>query len=269
VTSPKNPVPSPITVRLEQAYQAALIELAKERGLVLSQAGGPDAAAGLELLRRLGAATSTRDPRGNPYLRLVTELPGTLPAPHSADHDGAKLLRAMRPVLVTTYSYAVPTDVVLDRLAARGDVVEIGAGGGYWARCVHERGAAVTAFDRVLPVEQVRPGGRIFQHHPVGVGGPIEALAAAPDARTLLLCWPPGVVNRDETAAGAKPIFSPMGNEALDRFRGDRLVFVGDRIPSFGSPHFFDRLDSEWILEDRLLLPNLGTWRDSAFFYRR
>jgi hypothetical protein len=264
VTPPKDLAPKPITVRLEQAYEAALIDLAKERGEVLSQPRGLEAALGLGLIRQLGAATSTVDPRGNPYLRLVTELPA-----HSPGRDGAKLLRAMRPVLVTTYSYAVPTDVVLDRLAAAGEIVEIGAGGGYWARCVYERGATVTAFDRVLPVEQVRPGGRIFQHHPVGVGGPQEALAAAPDARTLLLCWPPGVVNRDEAAAGAKPVFSPMGNEALDRFRGDRLVFVGDRIPSFGSPRFFERLDSEWTLEERFPLPNLGTWRDSAAFYRR
>jgi hypothetical protein len=241
--------------RLERAYLAALAELAP----VVRPTD-----AGLALLRELAGARDTRDPRGNPYWRLVTELPARVP-----QCDPARLLRAMRPVLVTTYAYAVPTDPVLDRIAHAGDIVEVGAGGGYWARCLHERGAAITAFDRTLPVEQVRPGGRLIQHHPVGIGGPAEALAAAPAARTLLLCWPPGLINRDEVDAGAAPVFSPMGNEALDRFAGDHLVFVGDRIASFGSPRFFDRLDSEWLLQERLPLPNLGRWKDSAGFYRR
>jgi hypothetical protein len=261
--------------RLLEAYRAALIELAKERGAVLvPSAGAADDRLdpGLDLLRELAAAETTIHPRGNPYLRLVTELPGTLAGPFASsppEQDGARLLRAMRPALVTTYSYAVPTEAVLDRLAAGRSIVEIGAGGGYWARCLHDRGATVSAFDRVLPVEQVRPGGRIIQHHPVGIATPAEALAAARGARTLLLCWPPGLINRDEAAAGAAPVFSPMGNEALDRFDGDQLVFVGDRIASFGSPRFFARLDDEWTLVERMPLPNLGTWRDSAAFYRR
>jgi hypothetical protein len=259
----KSLISVPLARRLEQAYQAAVAELAPAPRVQLS----PAAAAidpGLALVRQLAAAPDTRGPNGNPYVRLVTELPAAVP-----HLDGPRLLRAMRPVLVTTYAYAVPSEEVLRALVALGEIVEVGAGGGYWARCLHERGAAVTAFDRVLPVEQVRPGGRIIQHHPVGVGGPVEALAAAPAARTLLLCWPPGVVNRDEVDAGAPPNFSPMGSQALDLFRGEHLVFVGDRIASFGSPRFFQRLDEEWSLVERFALPNLGSWRDAACVYRR
>jgi hypothetical protein len=258
-------LPAPVLLRLERAYLDALAEVARAEGALL-----PEGAAqrGVALLRLLAALPDTRHARGNPYARLIAELPGEAGLSGEA---AARLLRAMRPVLVTAFAYGVPTDDVLDRIAgqARGLVLELGAGGGYWARCLRDRGAAILAFDRVLPLEQVRPGGRLCQHHPVAVGGPAEALGAAPEADTLLLCWPPGVSNRAEADAGAPPIFSPMGMAALDRFRGPRLVFVGDRVRSFGSPAFFARLDREWVVTGRLPLPNLGSWTDSACFMQR
>jgi hypothetical protein len=267
-------LPAPVLLRLERAYLDALAELARERRALLP--GDQAAQPGLALLRQLAARPDTRHPRGNPYARLVAELPAAaglgLGLDLGADDEAAaRLLRAMRPVLVTAFAYGVPTDAVLDRIVsgAAGLVLELGAGGGYWARCLRDRGAAILAFDRVLPIEQVRPGGRLCQHHPVAVGGPVEALAAAPEADTLLLCWPPGLVNREEADAGAEPIFSTMGMAALDRFVGPRLVFVGDRVRSFGSPAFFERLDREWVIKARLPLPNLGTWTDAATFLER
>jgi hypothetical protein len=263
-------VPANILQRLERALRDALTEHARERrGRLADLAADEGLHAGLAYLRALVLSPDTRHARGNPYLRLVNELPASVGV---AESDAHAFLRAMRPVLVTAFAYGVPSDAVLDRIVAGagdGTILELGAGGGYWARCLRDRGATIMAFDRVLPLEQVRPGGRLCQHHPVAVGGPAEALGAAPDADTLLLCWPPGVSNREQADAGAAPIFSPMGMEALDRFRGPHLVFVGDRVRSFGSPAFFARLDREWVLEERLPLPNLGTWTDAASFYRR
>ncbi len=256
-------LPGPVLRRLERVFIDALTAGSRAAHLLYDDEASR-ADAGLALLRALAALPHTRHSAGNPYLRLCRELPGLV-----APVDGPTLLRAMRPVLVTAFSYAVPTDEVLERIASWQSVVEVGAGGGYWARCLTDRGATVTAFDRVLPFDQLRPGGRLHQHHPVAVGGPSEALAAATGARALLLCWPPGVINREEADAGALPIFSPMGDEALDRFTGEHLVFVGDHVKSFGSPAFFARLEREWILEERLALPNLGSWRDAAYVLRR
>jgi hypothetical protein len=264
-------LPAPVLSRLERAYLTALTDLARERRTLLPLETATAAGPGLALLRSLAALPDTRHPRGNPYLRLIAELPAAAGLPPDGD-AGRRLLRAMRPVLVTAFAYGVPSDAVLEGIVAGaggGLVLELGAGGGYWARCLRDRGAAVLAFDRVLPVEQMRPGGRLYQHHPVAVGGAAEALAAAPEADTLLLCWPPGLVNRDEADAGAPPIFSTMSMEALDRFRGPRLIFIGDRIRSFGSPAFFERLDREWVCKTRLPLPNLGSWTDSACFLER
>ncbi|HEY0713612.1 MAG TPA: hypothetical protein VGF45_13115 [Polyangia bacterium] len=258
--------------RLEDCFRRSLIEHARACKSLVPPKSVVNA--GLALLRELAAAPNTRDPRGNPYLRLVRELPGVvgLESLDNLEGHGAHLLRTMRPVMVTVFAYGVPSEEILERIVERaggGDILEIGAGGGYWARCLSDRGASVTAFDRVLPLDQLRPGGRIYQHHPVAVGGPAEALAASPNASLLLLCWPPGLINRDEAAAGAAPRFSSMGMEALDGFRGEQLVIVGDGGNSFGSPAFYQRVEREWHLGDRLRLPNLGSWRDEARVYRR
>ena len=258
--------------RLETCFCDALVEHARQCKTLAPSRG--TTAAGLRLLRELAAERSTITARSNPYARLVRELPEAvgMSGLDQPDGHGAHLLRAMRPVLVTVFAYGVPSDDILARintLAEGGRILEVGAGGGSWARCLSDRGATITAFDRVLPLDQVRPGGRLFQHYPVAVGGAAEAVAAVPHASLLLLCWPPGLVNRNETDAGSTPVYSSMGTEALDGFAGKRLVVVGDGGRSFGSPAFHERVASEWRLISRVPLPTLGRWRDEACLYER
>lgn len=55
----------------------------------------------------------------------------------------------MRSQLVTRYGFAVPSDEALtaiERCSPRG-VVELGAGTGYWAFLLQQRGVDVVAFD--------------------------------------------------------------------------------------------------------------------------
>ena len=202
-------------------------------------------------------------PGPNPFERVVTWISvGHAEVAHA-------ISRALRPLLVATFAYAVPTEPCLRRIAELGPLVELGAGSGYWARCLSERGAAIRAFDRTLPADQRRKGGAFIQHFAIESGGPEAAADALGAARSLLLCWPPGVSNRAEVDAGATPTFSNMGLAALALFRGKHLVFFGERSDSFGSPAFVAALDRQFLLERRETLPNLGTWRDAALFYRR
>ena len=60
-----------------------------------------------------------------------------------------------------------------------------------------------------------------------------------------------------------------MGVQALERFTGPDLIFVGDHTDSFGSPAFFARLERQFTLTHTLPLPNLGRWRDAVHVYRR
>ena len=244
----------------------ALVERHRELTAIYRRvlAGAVDPGPGLELLARAFAELPLVQARANPYGRLVPRLRAAIP-----EQLQSRVLSALRPLLVTTFAYGIPSDAALDRLAAFGQLLEIGAGGGYWARCLQLRGARVIAFDRLAPAQQRRKAGHLLQHHPVFIGGPAEALAAVPDAATLLLVWPPGISNRNEKAGGAPARFSSMGVQALERFSGPDLIFVGDHTASFGSPAFFARLERQFTLTETLPLPNLGRWRDAVHLYRR
>ena len=258
---------------LARAYRAALRAAARKHqgdGLVIEPPDSGLAAidAAFEAIASPVATSGT----GNPFGALVAALGAS-----SSPPVRTAVLRELRPLLVSTFSYAVPSDQALDRLAeiarqgdrGEGGILEIGAGGGYWARCLAGRGVAVYAYDRTAPAAQKRRIGRLSAHHPIALGGPTEALRAHPRCPTLLLCWPPGISNRAEARAGAPPRYSPMAKEALAGFRGPTLVFVGERSDSFGSPDFFAALDDGWRLAEELPLPNLGSWRDRLQIYRR
>lgn len=49
--------------------------------------------------------------------------------------------------VLAQYSEAVPTADAVRRLAALGSIVEVGAGGGYWARLIQDVGGDVLATD--------------------------------------------------------------------------------------------------------------------------
>ena len=213
----------------------------------------------------VGVSPAVLSPRAlDPFGWLVANL-----AAESSPTVRQEVLTAVRGLLVSTFAYAVPSPQALDRLARFGELLEIGAGGGYWARCLTARGAVVHAFDRTAPAAQTRKLGSLSAHHPIAMGGPAEALRAYPSCATLLLCWPPGISNRKQADAGAAPRYSRMGELALAQFRGANLVFIGSRCSSFGSPDFFATLDQRWRLLEQLALPNLGSWRDSLHIYKR
>lgn len=59
----------------------------------------------------------------------------------------------VRQRLVRRYAYGVTNDEALEAIVAASPagVVELGAGTGYWARLLHERGVDVIAYDRWPP----------------------------------------------------------------------------------------------------------------------
>lgn len=124
-----------------------------------------------------------------------------------------------------TYSWAVPNDEALAAIAEHSPagVVEIGAGGGYWARLLRARGVDVIAYDPDPVVGYPHLGGArpgedpgtrwsnvswtevlVADHH---------AAAHHPD-RTLLLVWP----SYDE----------PWTDQVLDLYAGDTVIYVGE-----------------------------------------
>lgn len=89
-------------------------------------------------------------------------------------------------------SFAAPNEEALELLAARAPLVEIGAGTGYWARCLAERGAHITAYDSNPPAPDSEATNAFHGHLPaftdVKRGGP---KAASGSKHALFLCYPP------------------------------------------------------------------------------
>lgn len=153
--------------------------------------------------------------------QLSDHLPAFSGNPLLDEHQRAGPVGRRHPVrqrLVRRYAYGIPNDDALDAIAAaspRG-LVELGAGTGYWARLLHERGVDVVAYD-LWPASSGR--NRFVdddvQWFPVQEGD--ERTAARHADRTLLLVWP----TWNETwPADAVAAFHAAG--------GSTLVFVGE-----------------------------------------
>lgn len=167
---------------------------------------------------------AAREPIGNPLLDLWSAAPGQSRDPWDYGSDIAAGM-AVRDPGHEWFSWAVPDDGALDLIAKHspGGVVEVGAGTGYWARMLADRGVDVVAYD----LHPFRCGcgardwcsdgrnGTKAQWFDVQRGGP-DSAAAHPD-RTLLLCWP--------------PYGSPMAAQAVAAYHdagGRTVAYVGE-----------------------------------------
>jgi hypothetical protein len=147
--------------------------------------------------------------------------------------------------------------------------VEIGAGTGYWARCLRERGVDVVAYDEMGEewrtwfrptllegVEEltVRPDPERAEPllwTEVVKAGP-EVLRRHAD-RTLLLCWPGPWSAFDEAALRAHP--------------GDLAAFVGDA--DSGSAGLSGLLRRCWVPVDEAPVARWPSAEDQLVVYRR
>jgi hypothetical protein len=220
-------------------------------------AGGFDSGRVLELLaeywarmpeqerrqhRPLHEVTATRSPDGieNPYYEVLLQVP-------TREHVwltsycmpvvfGAKPALSMRlmaaglnfdtPRRYFTWSAPTPTDLALITEHAAAGIVEIGAGGGYWARMLTQYGLEVAAYD-IQPGRSETFTGPAW--YDVKQAGP-EAAAAHPD-RALMLCWP----MKDH----------PMAAEALAAYEGDTLIFAGVSAHC-GDAQFWKAVERDW-----------------------
>lgn len=100
----------------------------------------------------------------NPYLDEWRALHGTTERWWDRDRDcwnhpppssvEARVERGIsrhshREVLRAKYAFAVPSERALAAIVALDPIVEMGAGTGYWARCLQARGADVLAYDEM------------------------------------------------------------------------------------------------------------------------
>ena len=187
----------------------------------------------------------------NPYWDIV--------GPSVFEHDGRRVVNGGQPdgsarlayaqmLLQAVYAYAIPSPETLEWIAAfcaGRQVVELGAGRGYWAAQMARSGIRVEAYDSEPPdkVENIsfpRSGVQAGVWDNVVDLGELEWNAAGRADQVLFLCWPPGWGSTMASAALA----------AFEKSDGRRLIFIGQPQGGMtGDDAFFDALSAGWELE--------------------
>lgn len=178
---------------------------------------------------------------GNPYLEIFLRLRNSK---KFVDDARANRLWVWRRRLVRKFAWAVPNDAALETLARMSPLVEIGAGRGYWARLVRERGGEVEAYD-------IKGSGEngVFR-------GGADASARYGEGWCLFLCWP--------------PMQEKMASQALSAFRGHVLAYIGEGEGGCtGDSEFHRMLKSGWECTARVEIPRWEAIHDALWVYRR
>jgi hypothetical protein len=144
------------------------------------------------------------------------------------------------------YAWAVPTESALAEIRAyspRG-IVEIGAGGGYWAMLLRERGVDVVAYDPDPAGPNTWHDGRCWS---AVLAGDHTAVVEHPE-RTLMLCWPEQ--------------HAKWSAEAVELYAGATVVYVGEDADGItGCARMHDLLESKFTEVSAVALPQwVGTF---------
>ena len=189
-----------------------------------------------------------------------------------------------RKSLVRRYAWAIPSTAAIKWIAERcPEIIEIGAGRGYWAMLLANAGVDILAFDQAgrgqkisrnpyhyIPQSEIdqklkenpeayRPfesefvGQTDHAFYPVQFGR--AKIAAEHPDRTLMLCWP--------------PYSSPFANDCLKYYHGQQVLFIGEHDGATGSKAFFNRLDRDWQEIGECSIPQWIGMHDAIWLYQR
>ncbi|WP_412516446.1 hypothetical protein K8Z49_37690 [Actinomadura madurae] len=215
-----------------------------------------------ELLPARDVEFAERNPQMVPLLwyPALRQGPDTMPVidvfDHlPADHDAASAM-IRRQELSRICSWAIASRTALDWLTHQldgRDLLEVGAGSGYWASLLAAQGINVLATDSVTDHNGYADRFRYTDIQPATAADAVRHHAD----RVLAMIWPP---YRD-----------PMAVDALRAYEGPGFVYIGDRPGGLcASASFFEELAEHWLPVSRcpLSLRWLG-YHDQATFYIR
>lgn len=217
-----------------------------ETAPMLSGTDDADADAAFDL-RLVHFSTGGSSESDNPYWEIVApavEAVGDRRVINGGSSKGGARLGFAQTVLQSVYAYAVPSPETLDWVAefsAGRTVFELGAGRGYWAKLLADRGVSIRAFDSEPPdttTNAAFPGAVGQRDVWFPVAGSDQFEAELDGESVLLMCWPPGW--GDAMASSALELFEQRG--------GRRLIFMGEpRGGKTGDEAFFERLSQNWV----------------------
>ena len=202
--------------------------------------------------------------------------------PACGEHRGqiASLHRSLDQMIINPFThtvcFAVPNEAALDCIARYAPIVEVGAGSGYWAALLRQRGVDVVAYDAEPPTEEHNNRFCDFTFGPVikGVGEEIFVQDRALCSKALLLMWPT-----------SPELPSTWDVDCLERYcegGGQIVIYVGERSSNVrvvqGAPSdpgltatrpFQQFLHMHFYLLEQVAIPNWGCLVDDLTVWKK
>jgi hypothetical protein len=153
--------------------------------------------------------------------------------------------------LVEKYSWAIPNEDALLYLAEFDELVEVGAGSGYWANEIDKAGGMTMPYD-IDPPDTKDMGGDAWTHvERANVFDMDEDFFTMP----ILLVWP--------------ALNEGVATEVAER-GPPHILYVGEpRGGCTGEDEFFDLLDKRYGLVAKIDIPSYTGIHDDLFHYVR
>jgi SAM-dependent methyltransferase len=193
---------------------------------------------------------------GNPFVDTMSRFVDALNPLHFA---GSFFSTIRRDRLVSKYAWAIPTEEAVRRITKLSPICDLGCGTGYWAYLLGQIGAKVVAVDSNPPLDGANDyhhARKSTLHHWVPVVRGSASTFVVPRSHALMLCWP--------------PYSTSMASVALRRYRGSRLIYIGEGIGGCtGDDAFHRAIAKNWKLCEMIDLPNWPGLHDSVHIYER
>jgi hypothetical protein len=119
-------------------------------------------------------------------------------------------LTDLRTLLAEKYSWGIPNNQALNEIGKYSPLVEVGAGLGYWARLLQDRGIRIRPTDINIPLCTER-WTKVYSSS--------AAQTLQNETRSLFLCWIP----------------EKIAQQAAEVYQGKYILWVGEKInfPNF------------------------------------
>lgn len=163
---------------------------------------------------------------------------------------------SIREPFVTKYAWAIPDRQALQIIKdLKQNIVEMGAGTGYWARLLNDNGIDIIAYDCAPPqTDTVNDYGHKEKYFTIQQGEP--KVLEDYSNRALFLCWPPYEHDMAETC--------------LFHWKGEYLIYVGELAGGCtANDEFFQILEDKFTLIKEYEIPQWSCINDKLFIYQR
>ena len=193
----------------------------------------------------------------NPYLRKFSQLHSNrIIVSESGREHYSEIERGKEPEesyhqyrreWAKKYAWAIPNAEAIERIVEESPIVEIGAGTGYWAWLIDQKGGDIICYDVDPPTDEEAWYDVKWGDH--------EKASAFPN-RTLFLSW----VSYNED----------WGLKALKNYEGDTVIVIGEGSGGCtGDSGFHSRLAHNWKVVDSVNIPQWYGIHDYMRVYKR